>query len=450
MAEHRYIKLPNIKTVFESKAQAIERTVRYIQEHIDTFHDGESLLIRFHDGDVGKVISANVFVNISEEGNVSLSFGLDSNETIRVVETENEPQDKDALWLTDEIDDKDVTITTLENEIKALRYTLRSMMYLIEKHEYALTHTLCGGDFITNSVKYQLTNENQREVPVDIDYRPYTTGDTTIVNFELFLANTNLTYYTTQGDLYKQQYYYIEPRYYNAEEERVSDSGVTLELSSSNEQVAIAHYYEHGGRWYIFANTSGVTKITATVVTPSGGTLEKEYTLNFKYNEETDYEQYYEPNVKHILVKTADTYDILTGNTDYLLLNEFVWCIGNNSLYFKALGSNGKIKLFKINGSGDTPVVVTGITYEIDSNGILDIEDNNIEKQVYVDEDGILHLVGYIDEDGYLCLDDTGSEETHTIDEDGNLVMNNVEIDDEGYLILRNATVDEDGNLIMN
>jgi hypothetical protein len=141
MAEHRYIKLPNIKTVFESKAQAIERTVRYIQEHIDTFHDGESLLIRFHDGDVGKVISANVFVNIDEQQHVSLSFGLDSDETIRVIETENEPQDKDALWLTDEIDDKDVTITTLENEIKALRSTLRSLTYLIEKHEYALTHT---------------------------------------------------------------------------------------------------------------------------------------------------------------------------------------------------------------------------------------------------------------------------------------------------------------------
>ena len=45
-----------------------------------------------------------------------------------------------------------------------------------------------------------------------------------------------------------------------------------------------------------------------------------------------------EPNVKHVLIKTAENFDILSANTKYLLLNEFVWCKSNNSLYFKAEG----------------------------------------------------------------------------------------------------------------
>ena len=89
MAEHRYIKIPKINSIFNSKAQAIEKIVRYIENHLDDFHDGESLLVRFR-GDKGDIVSANVFVNVNEESEVTLSFGLDSSETIRVVESEEE------------------------------------------------------------------------------------------------------------------------------------------------------------------------------------------------------------------------------------------------------------------------------------------------------------------------------------------------------------------------
>jgi len=455
MAEHTYIKIPRIKTIFENKTDAVERTKTYIEQHLSDFHDGESLLIRFK-GDEGEVVSARVFVNISNDNVVSLSFGLDSKETTRVVETSGEPEDKEVLWLTDQIDKEDITVAMLQKKIKFLETTIINLSELIEKHEYALTHTLCGGDFMTNSMKYELANENEREKPIDITGdEPYTTGDTKIVRFELYLANTNLTYYTTNGGLYKQQFYYLEPRYYNAEDELVDDSGVTLDMQSSREDIAVAQYYERGGRWYLYGNTSGVTKITATATVPrdneSGYTeLVNSYSLNFKYNQQTDYEQYFEPNVKHILVKTADTYDILSGNTDYLLLNEFVWCIGNNSLYFKALGSNGTINLFKINGGGDTPIPVTsGISFEIDSAGVLDIEDKNTPQEIYVDQDGILNLIGFIDSDGILNLDNS-SAETHIIDEEGNLVLNNMLIDDDGYLVFANASFDENNNLIMN
>ena len=508
MAEHRYIKIPKINSIFNSKAQAIEKIVRYIENHLDDFHDGESLLVRFR-GDKGDIVSANVFVNVNEESEVTLSFGLDSSETIRVVESEEEPQDKETLWLTDHINEEDITVTNLQRKIDSLESAIHVLQRMVIAHEKSLTTDLGGGDLIQNSFKYEESNKYEQEAPEDIQIINTETEDTDIVNFELYYGNTNLDYYTSEGSIYKGQNYFIEPRYYNAEEERVTDSGVTIDIVSSNIQVANV-YQAHSGKWLIYAETSGISKFTATVTKPDGSLLpSKEYTLNFQYNEEPtrDY-----PNVKHLLVKTVDTFDILSGNTDQMLLNELVWCIGNSSLYIKAYNpKKTSINLYKINGSGDTPtppVIITGITFEYDAEtGILDIEDTGEIKQVYVDEEGILHLngevdeygilhlhdsgtppvpvttgitfevndetgvleitdknevqqiyvnedsvlhlIGYVDDEGILYLNDSG-EETHIVDENGNLILDNIIVDEDGYLIFANASVDENGNLIMN
>ena len=454
MTERKYIKLPRIDGVFESKQDAIDSISSFISQNIVDFNDGEELLVRFKDND-NTIISTNVVVNINDN-EVTLSFSLDSDETIRIVEGE-EPNDKNALWLSDDTDPREVSIFTLQKEVELLKKTISDLKTLIHKHEYAFTHTLSGGDFLTNSLKNELSNRDEQEKPIDsVINEDYATEDLNIVRFELFIANTNLEYYTTSGKLYIKQFYYLKPKFYNISDQLIKpDSGVTLDIETKNPDIAIAEYYDRSKKWYLYGNKSGATDVTATVTLPDGNILNKEYTLVFKYNQEIDYEEYYEPNVKHILVKTADNFDLLSANTDYLLLNELVWCIGDNSLYFKAQSSTGAIGLFKINGGGVTPTPTppsptgTTISFEIADNGILDIEDKSTNKQISITEEGILELVGTFDGDT-LILNNSGESKGEIKIEGDDLVITNVTVSEDGIIDFGDLTVDDEGYIIMN
>ena len=249
---------------------------------------------------------------------------------------------------------------------------------------------------------------------------------------------------------------FLQNKFYNISDQLIKpDSGVTLDIETKNPDIAIAEYYDRSKKWYLYGNKSGATDVTATVTLPDGNILNKEYTLVFKYNQEIDYEEYYEPNVKHILVKTADNFDLLSANTDYLLLNELVWCIGDNSLYFKAQSSTGAIGLFKINGGGVTPTPTppsptgTTISFEIADNGILDIEDKSTNKQISITEEGILELVGTFDGDT-LILNNSGESKGEIKIEGDDLVITNVTVSEDGIIDFGDLTVDDEGYIIMN
>ena len=61
----KYLKLPRIDGVFETKEIAIESVQEYIINNVSHFYDGESILIRFKN-EFGKILSAHVIVNIDE------------------------------------------------------------------------------------------------------------------------------------------------------------------------------------------------------------------------------------------------------------------------------------------------------------------------------------------------------------------------------------------------
>lgn len=478
----KYLRLPRIDGVFETKEIAINTVQDYIINNVSHFHDGESIVIRFKNEN-GKILSAHVIINIDNEGEVSLSFELNAEETIKIVETKEEPKDLDSLWLSDDGesgDDKDEIIFGLRQRIETLEKTISGLSKLIDKHEYALTHTLSGGDFLTNSVKYDLENSVETEKPAAATYgEVYSKTDIIVTSFKLFIGCSDLHDFT-KSKLLTKQYYYIKPEFHNGAGELIDPKDVNYTLISNNEKVLEARYVEASKKWYLYGLKNENAIVTCKVINEDETELTEDYVLTF----ERESEPYtYEPNVKHVLMKTAETFDILSANTKYLLLNEFVWCKGNNSLYFKAEDSTGAINLFKINGGGGTPDpdvpvepdipvepdepetgTTTDINVNIDYDGILNLTDNNEEKTLYVDENDVLTIpdnVAYINDEDQLVFKttQTGTTVDINIKVDTNDVLDlydkkqkkTLYIDENDVLTIPNNVgyVDEDGLLVL-
>ncbi len=478
----KYLRLPRIDGVFETKEIAINTVQDYIINNVSHFHDGESIVVRFKNEN-GKILSAHVIINIDNEGEVSLSFELNAEETIKIVETKEEPKDLDSLWLSDDGesgDDKDEIIFGLRQRIETLEKTISGLSKLIDKHEYALTHTLSGGDFLTNSVKYDLENSVETEKPAAATYgEVYSKTDIIVTSFKLFIGCSDLHDFT-KSKLLTKQYYYIKPEFHNGAGELIDPKDVNYTLISNNEKVLEARYVEASKKWYLYGLKNENAIVTCKVINEDETELTEDYVLTF----ERESEPYtYEPNVKHVLMKTAETFDILSANTKYLLLNEFVWCKGNNSLYFKAEDSTGAINLFKINGGGSTPDpdvpvepdipvepdepetgTTTDINVHIDYDGILNLTDNNEEKTLYVDENDVLTIpdnVAYVNDEDQLVFKttQTGTTVDINIKVDTNDVLDlydkkqkkTLYVDENDVLTIPNNVgyVDEDGLLVL-
>ncbi len=229
------------------------------------------------------------------------------------------------------------------------------------------------------------------------DPTPYATDDLVIDSFELYVANSPLTDFSgSNGCLYDNQKYYLKLHLYNAEKQLIKDDG-SVSLVIAHDPVI---EYDYDKRMLI-AKETGYTTIYATIDDGAGVRLTNTYLLDVEHEEMPDYGEYKEPNVKHVLLKTAETYKILTDNVNYLGIPEFCWCKGNNSLYLKAEASNGTIALFKINGGGVTPTPEDHVTYLVQDDTLFA---TSTDGSVHV-TDGVMTLVGTV-EDGVLILND--------------------------------------------
>jgi len=396
----KLIQLPRYRINLTKRA-AINAMEEYINSHLTEFTDGEEITLRYLDNDGVSLCSVNAIVDVAADNSYgSLSVELGEYDTVKIVDSEEAPE-HDSLWLTDW--DETSPSSDLKSEVKLLKLQLQAMQEMLNKHDYALSNTLAGGDIIVNSEKYDLENKYEPEQPEDSKYEPsYDTGDTTIVSYDLYIAETPLSAYTTEdAHLYRKQNYYLRLRTFNIAGHEVDPSGSTLSMIITPSDIATLN----GNIMY--ASKSGDTTFVSKLITVEGATLMHNYALRFEQNEKPDYETYEEPNVHHILIKKADTKEILEQNAKYLLDCEFCWCIDENALYLKAKAKNGTTQLFKINGQGSIiPTGETVISYTINENGVLEILDEKGE-DVYIDENGILNLVGSISDDGILTLNNT-------------------------------------------
>lgn len=486
----KYLKLPIIGKIFENKEIAYTQVLSYIERNVIHFHDGETITIRFKNV-YGEIVSSLVVININSNNEITLSFSLSDSETVKIVETNEEPTDTNTLWLSeDEEETEQEVITGLQDRIRSLESTINKLTALIDKHEYALTHTISGGDFLTNSVKYDLENSTKTEKPAAARYgETYDVINTGVTNFDLYIGESSLHDFL-KSNLYTQTYYYLKPKFYNSEEKLINPTKVNYSLETSDANVVETRFIEASQRWYLYGLKKGNAIITCKVVNEDETEIVDDFILNFKEESEANK---YEPNVKHVLIKTAETFDILSANTKYLLLNEFVWCKDNNTLYFKGESSDGSINLFQINGTGggsdpivpdvpidpeepdipdtpdtpdnpDTPSTgTTGTTNITINNGILEISDSRENKAIFVDENGELIIskdIAYVDDEGILRFGSSSNSGKNIIIVNNNDTIEMTDessdktlyVNDKNELVLPNdvANIDENGILNIN
>lgn len=387
------IQLPRY-LIRKPKNQAMATLCAYVMEHASDFVAGEEVILRYL-LDNGNLTSTNVFVNNPEEGD--LSFVIGESETIKIVESPTEPEDKDVLWLTDASDEGEDIHGNIRDELDALKKKFKTLQELVNRHEYSFNNALSGGNVKRNSTKFSLSNLAAQEQPTNSNDIYYDEENTAITVVKIFVGKYELD----SGDtLYVKQKYYLNVKAYNDDENEVSLSGCTI-LYNIEGDIEIGPYDT------LYSEEEVNISLSATIILPDNTIVNSEtYGITFSDEEEPSY--YTEPTYHQFTTKNAKDFDELVKYIDNIAVGEFCWCIAENALYYRAESASHSVQIFKINGGGSIEPETDVITYEITENGILIITAEN--DAVYIDEEGILHLPGELDEDGILHLTDKKKE----------------------------------------
>lgn len=461
----KYLQLPKFQTR-QLKSSAILMVEEYANENIADFKDGEEIAIEYQGEDGSQMCTTAV---VKTDGrSAKLYVAIEESETLKIVETDEEPQDKKVLWLSEEDNEgkeDDGEARNLKEELASLKQAMKELRDTVNRHDYALSSTIAGGDIVTNSEKYYLENSAGPEMPEGaVSNDTYATDDLVVTSFDLYIGESTLA---TYNKIYKGKKYYLKLKMFNNAKEVVEQTDETLGIVCSPSEIATVDENN-----ILFPTSSGSVQIVATLIANDGQQLRMIYPIEIGYNEEPYYEVYGEPNVKHVLIKSAESLQVLVENANYLCENELIWCIGEHALYIKAKASNGSLRLYKLNGeggsiepgTGSTTGDTTSVTYE--TKFIIDNEELSIistdENTIYVDANGILNInVGEVDKDRILILNDvasTGSTQPTgetmditeaEVDEQGNLSMGGGVSVENGILLIEASVVPSSNNGIL-
>lgn len=453
MSMHKYIQIPNFKTSLP-RHLAIRRVIEYINENISDFVDGEEISVEYISTNGDSVVATAI---VKKNGNsASIYTSIEDSDTIKIVESENEPSDKEVLWLTEDSEDEggdEDASQNLKAEIASLKKTIKKLENVVNRHDYALSSTIAGGDIVINSEKYYLENSADPEMPDGaVSNDTYATDDLVVTSFDLYIGESTLA---TYNKVYKGKKYYLKLKMFNNAKEVVKQTNETLGIVCSPSEIATVDENN-----ILFPTASGSAQIVATLIANGGQQFRMIYPIEVGYNEEPYYELYGEPNVKHVLIKSAENLQVLVENAKYLCENELVWCIGEHALYIKAKAPNGSLRLYKLNGeggsiepdTGSTTGDTTAVTYE--TRFVIDNEELSIistdENTIYVDANGILNInVGEVNGEGILILNDvTSTGSTPSTGETINITEG--EVDGQGNLNMSGSVSVENGILLVD
>ena len=355
-------------TIFKDKESALT-FLKDVAMKDATIKDGEPFLARYRNEEG---IVKSLLVTAYVDGDTR-SFTLASEGGVEVVESETEPKDKSVLWLqpqaTKEANDEAIPYS----DIKSINSAIAALTKLVNKHEYAFEHVMDSGT-IENSERLNEMGGAQAQMP---DLVAGTTPKI-IANYTAEKSVTSvINYYVTStvaSDLtigqengwtenYKEGSFSIDKPYLwnykvlsvnGGENVTVNPTLISTFDSGSTEISSITDYYYASDS----EDSAAPEKNSDSWSTEIPHALESDktylwcYTVcNYEYTSQVkpSYDKYQTPNLKHLLIKSAENEDQIKEHIRDILVHEMIFCESNNGLYMKT----SKGKLVRLNGTSN-------------------------------------------------------------------------------------------------
>lgn len=314
----------------------------------------------------------------------------------KIISSDNEPGEvyqDDYIWLQ-ETDDEIITDDNVALDLRSMQRAIAELTKIVQRHEYAFSNTMdCGR--VSNNAREEMMNEAVPEVP-----EGYVDGTTPILLDE-YNPNKSISqiidyYYATkfssgveikngewtdvQVSLDEENKYLwmYKKLVYNDETEKTVNP-LLVDTYGSNKVIdKIISFYNVSADGVNYpSKTDEPYSETIPDLNEDNKYLWFFYKPEYVADENADKPSYDEgktPNVKHLVIKSADTEQEIKDNLINLLNGELIWCEANNGLYIKS-----KNKLVKINGGNtgddsdeDIDDIMSGITFIEDGVSSID------------------------------------------------------------------------------
>ena len=196
-AKRKHIKFSGVGKIYDSKEAARNGLIeQLLSDTNNPPKDGEMLTVRYREAN-GVVTYVNFYVTFVSEG----KFTLTEQCWNKIITSKTPPTDTEAIWIDDsESDSPGGGTSSVEEDLKALKNAFLALTSVVNRHEYAFSHTMNSGD-IYNSAGGAMMAAAKDELTYydNIDFSPSgsTTGGTA-TDFDLYIQNTSLSQYVSE------------------------------------------------------------------------------------------------------------------------------------------------------------------------------------------------------------------------------------------------------------
>lgn len=348
--------------IFDSYESAVKH-IKTVLVNDNSIVDGQEIFARYYyNGEVVTIVAA---AYVDSNGNVSFSI---INDGMSIIASENEPSEEyqdNYIWLQ-ETNESTIVDDGITHDLRSMQKAISELYTMMNKIRYAFENEMNCGTVTNNSTRMQLMSESEPEIPMGYQdgsavflLSSYDKGE--ISSDETFFKSSsngnNITIDDTWGDNASNAelnennnflWFYKKLTYVNGE---VIDTQPYI-LCTYDKDKIIERYINY---YYLSNNNEAIPDKTKVEFSTDllQTTEEKPYLYSYvecSYVEDEDVDKptYYSdstPNVKHLIIKSAQTEQEIKDNILNLCDNELVWCEGNNGLYIRSKG-----KIVKING----------------------------------------------------------------------------------------------------
>lgn len=349
--------------IFENYEAAVKH-IETVLVNDPNIVDGQEIFARYNHN--GKVVTIIAAAYVDSNGDISFTI---VNDGMSIISSEEEPSEEyrdNYIWLQ-EVDDSSMVDDGITHDLRSMQRAINELYSIVNQFKYAFENEMNCGTVTNNSTRMQLMSEAEPEIPMGYEdgsvvflLSSYENGE--ILSDETFFkssdngdyididdtwvinaSNANLSKVNNFLWLYKK-ITYSSGEIINSEpyvfclynEDKIIDSYINY-YYLSNDDISVPDKTE--------------VEFSVNLLQP---TEEKQYLYCYvecSYAEDEDEYKptYYSestPNVKHLIIKSAQTEKEIKDNILNLCDNELVWCEGNNGLYIRSKG-----KIVKINGT---------------------------------------------------------------------------------------------------